>query len=266
MRSYKITFYTSTDILSNLFINECIKNLSPNDKIFIIVDKEKKRHLSYFENFTQLEEKLSKKIFDKVNKKGKLDKYLTFEQMNKYFSNIRVIYLNSNKKSERRNTLIKINTDILFTVRLKTILKKEDIKLSKFGVINIHSGILPEFRGVFSLLQAINKGWEKFGCSIHYIKDKTIDTGNLITKDFVPLDFSKSYMHNLLKMYLSISKNTKWIIKEFKKNKKIKCTKQNESISNYYTFPSINDISIFEKKNISILNNEDINQIFSFYL
>ena len=69
----------------------------------------------------------------------------------------------------------KINFGIIAGAR---ILSKEIIKLFSYGILNIHPGLLPQNRGLDSILWAISKN-NKIGISAHLINDK-IDAGKLV--------------------------------------------------------------------------------------
>ena len=69
----------------------------------------------------------------------------------------------------------KINFGIIAGSR---ILSQKIIKLFSFGILNIHPGLLPQNRGLDSILWAIRKN-NKIGISAHLINDK-IDSGRLV--------------------------------------------------------------------------------------
>lgn len=54
------------------------------------------------------------------------------------------------------------------------------LEKGKYGVINLHGGLSPEYRGADCTFWALHNGEpEKVGCTLHFI-DNGIDTGNLI--------------------------------------------------------------------------------------
>jgi len=54
------------------------------------------------------------------------------------------------------------------------------LNLGRHGIVNLHGGLSPEYRGADCTFWALYNGEpEKIGCTIHFI-DKGIDTGNLI--------------------------------------------------------------------------------------
>ena len=69
--------------------------------------------------------------------------------------------------------------------------------IPKYGMVNLHTEILPEFRGAQSIIWPIFEGSDETGFTIHQIDNK-IDTGNIL--------FQKK---NKIKFYSSISETVK---------------------------------------------------------
>ena len=65
------------------------------------------------------------------------------------------------------------------------ILQKQTIEAFKYGVINVHPGILPENRGLDNMKWAINKGLKQ-GITIHWINEY-VDRGALLIAKSVPV-------------------------------------------------------------------------------
>jgi len=61
-----------------------------------------------------------------------------------------------------------------------SLLKGELLKKGRLGIINLHGGLSPEYRGADCTFWALhNQEPEKIGCTLHYI-NAGIDTGNII--------------------------------------------------------------------------------------
>tara|TARA_B100000579_G_scaffold417415_1_gene413924 strand:+ start:177 stop:875 length:699 start_codon:yes stop_codon:yes gene_type:complete len=54
-------------------------------------------------------------------------------------------------------------------------------------LINIHPSLLPSFKGVDAIQQAIDKRVKITGCSVHYVQ-KEVDSGSIIIQAAVPLE------------------------------------------------------------------------------
>lgn len=91
--------------------------------------------------------------------------------------------------------------DLIVSVRYRRILKEAAIAIPARGVINLHSGILPDYRGVMATFWAMLAGESEIGTTLHFIVDAGIDTGPVVSIHRQPVDSSRSYLHNLLSMY-----------------------------------------------------------------
>lgn len=61
-----------------------------------------------------------------------------------------------------------------------SLIRGELLKEGRLGIINLHGGLSPEYRGADCTFWALHNGEpEKIGCTLHYI-DAGIDTGRLI--------------------------------------------------------------------------------------
>ena len=73
--------------------------------------------------------------------------------------------------------------DLIVSIRFGQIFKQPLINIPRCGVINLHSGILPNYRGVLATFWAILNGDKEIGATLHFISDAKIDEGEII--DFI---------------------------------------------------------------------------------
>ena len=69
--------------------------------------------------------------------------------------------------------------DFIFSIANRIIIKDEIIKLCKKATINLHPGLLPEYKGFFSTVWAIINGEKRVGYTYHHISNE-IDGGNIL--------------------------------------------------------------------------------------
>ena len=53
-------------------------------------------------------------------------------------------------------------------------------------IINVHPSLLPKYKGLHAVEQAINNGEEFTGCSVHYVNEE-LDGGEVIMQSEVPI-------------------------------------------------------------------------------
>lgn len=79
------------------------------------------------------------------------------------------------------------NPDIIVVAAFGQILPKEILDLPKFGCINVHTSLLPKYRGASPIQWAIMNGDEKTGVTIMHM-DVGLDTGDIIIQEEVIID------------------------------------------------------------------------------
>jgi methionyl-tRNA formyltransferase len=91
--------------------------------------------------------------------------------------------------------------DLIISVRFGLIIDEPIISIPPCGVINLHSGVLPEYRGVMATFRAMLNAEPLIGSTLHYIRDRGIDTGDIISIERIAVDPDCSYLLNVLRLY-----------------------------------------------------------------
>lgn len=66
------------------------------------------------------------------------------------------------------------------------ILKEPLISLAPLGVVNVHPGLLPDFRGIQPYFWELSEGAARSGVTLHLIEDERIDTGGVLGQASYP--------------------------------------------------------------------------------
>jgi methionyl-tRNA formyltransferase len=91
--------------------------------------------------------------------------------------------------------------DLIISIRYRRILRDAAIATPKLGVINLHSGILPDYRGVMATFWAMLQGEPEIGTTLHRIVDAGIDTGPVIEISRRLTRPKSSYLSNVIGLY-----------------------------------------------------------------
>lgn len=91
------------------------------------------------------------------------------------------------------------NPDVLVVCAYGQIVKENILNLAKYGAINIHASLLPEYRGAAPLNRVIMEGKTKSGVTIMQM-DKGMDTGDMLAKaeTDIPKDENIGWLHDKL--------------------------------------------------------------------
>jgi methionyl-tRNA formyltransferase len=109
--------------------------------------------------------------------------------------------LSAPNSDEGLGVLAGAGPDLIVSVRYRRILRDEAIALPRHGVINLHSGVLPDYQGVMATFWALLAGEQTLGCTLHRIVDPGIDTGPVLGIATRRADYSAGYLRNLLALY-----------------------------------------------------------------
>lgn len=82
--------------------------------------------------------------------------------------------------------LKKLNADLFVVVAFR-ILPKKVIDIAKIGAINLHTSLLPNYRGAAPINHAIFNGDKKTGLSIFFLNNKAVDSGKLVSQHEVEI-------------------------------------------------------------------------------
>lgn len=84
--------------------------------------------------------------------------------------------------SETTLTFLKAEKPDLIVTLMHQIVKGELLTLAPKGIINIHPGLLPEFKGIQPYFWELSEGFGKAGATFHYIEDEGVDTGGIVAQ------------------------------------------------------------------------------------
>lgn len=74
---------------------------------------------------------------------------------------------------------------VIFSIQARELFKPEILSIPKYGCVNIHFGLLPDYGGCNPITHAIMNGEDELGITMHYM-DENFDTGNIIEKRSIP--------------------------------------------------------------------------------
>mgnify|MGYP003605852162 CR=1 FL=1 len=163
---------------------------------------------------------------DKPNARGNKIIYSPVKQFG-LDKNIKVMQPKKLKDEELINEIKEINPDLIVVVAYGKIIPKEIIDIPKYGIINVHSSLLPKYRGASPIHSAILNGDTESGVSIMYIEEE-LDAGDVILKEYCEIteEDTLGSLHDKLKRLgaVGLEKALKLIEEE-----KVVAEKQDES-------------------------------------
>jgi methionyl-tRNA formyltransferase len=149
--------------------------------------------------------------------------------------------------------------DLIISVRYRRILKDAAIAIPKFGVLNLHSGLLPEYKGMMATFWAMLNDEPTIGSTLHYIVDGTIDTGPIIGRAPVTADRSRSYLANVLSLYPDGCRMIIDAVGRIERGDEIACREQ-PAAGSYYAAPRHDDLAGFQDAGLRLFDGDELGQ------
>ncbi len=182
-------------------------------------------------------------IAEKSGVKIDLNTFLSFEQIEKDFQIL-------NFKNINQDGLEYLSTwqpDLIISIRFGQVFKRPIIALPRFGIINLHSGILPNYKGILATFWAMLNSESDIGATLHFVNDTSIDTGNIIAIAKNKVDYRQSLIVNIFKLYPAGVNLIVDVINSIDRDLLIEATKQNKSMGKYFSYPTDKYVLAFLK-------------------
>lgn len=154
---------------------------------------------------------------------------------------------------EIKQKIIALSPDLIISVHLRKILKKEIFSLANIAAINVHPSLLPKYRGLSPQHQVLIHGENESAVTIHYIEEG-IDTGDIILQkkfDIQEDDYIADVQLKMLEIYKILMVDAVKLLQD----KNFKATKQsNEGVSYFGTVNKKDREIILEKSRDEVYN------------
>ena len=149
--------------------------------------------------------------------------------------------------------------DLVISVRYRRILKNEAIAIPQFGVLNLHSGLLPDYKGVMATFWALLNGESTIGSTAHWIVDGTIDTGPVIGRSEVVAEPGRSYLSNVLALYPAGCRLLVEAVNRIDRGETVSGVSQ-EQAGRYYSVPTVDVVARFQKAGLRLFDGNELQE------
>lgn len=99
-------------------------------------------------------------------------------------------------------TIEAFGADMILSIRFSWLFRRSTIERTAGGIINVHPGPLPAYRGLFAPFWQIVRGETRLRCSVHLV-DPGVDTGPILSVVEIPLTPGRSLLWHMVQMYLA---------------------------------------------------------------
>ena len=103
------------------------------------------------------------------------------------------VYQPTTLKDEAFDALLhKLNPDVIVVVAYGKLLPPSVLNYPKYGCVNVHGSLLPEYRGAAPMQRAILDGKPETGITTMYMAEG-LDTGDMLLKEALPIEDSDNF-------------------------------------------------------------------------
>ena len=140
--------------------------------------------------------------------------------------------------------LKEMKPDLLISIAGNEIFKKEIINLPTKGCINLHTALLPKYRGLMPAFWVLKNNEEYTGVSVFFI-DEGIDSGDIIYQEKIKInDMTHA---ELIKHSKEIGVNAICKAVEILKTNDYNLIYNDDMQKSYFSFPTKEDVKAFRK-------------------
>ena len=263
-----ITILANRDLASNLALNRLIPALAKDHQLHVFLSSHvggsaavpaQLQQLKFFEQglFNDL-------LFPALLGSSAEARLLSFDQL-ALANNTPLSELNKINNEAGLSALAATGPNLVLSIRYGGILRDAAIAVPRLGVLNLHSGLLPDYRGVMATFYAMLNGENEIGMTLHTIIDAGIDTGDIIGSTRMELDTRHSYLWNVLQLYPAGVDLMLDAVEKLSSGKKLSHHPQTEK-GNYYSFPSQDQLQRFRELGLGLYDVSEVTLFAKQYL
>lgn len=173
--------------------------------------------------------------------------------------------MNTPNEPESLARLRALDVDVVVSIRYGKIFKRSFLDTPRLGVLNLHSGILPDFRGVMASFHALAANASEIGCTLHYIDDPAIDSGPVVAEWRRPVNASQSYFGHVLSLYEPGARLVLESLAQLANGDTLETTPQSAGEGAYYSFPIDEDMARFESNGFRLFHASEYRDLLDRY-
>ena len=263
----RITLLTNRDLASNFALNLLLPQLSTHHDLHVFWSDRVGSQpgapglatSSFYEQTLPLE-----LLFPLVDAQPKQGELLTFQGLGQFLIEP-MASLNQPNTAGGLGTLAATEPDLVISIRYGCILGTDALSIPNRGVLNLHSGELPEYRGVMATFRAMLAGDTRLCSTLHWIDDATIDTGRIISVQHHSRDPRRCYLENTIGLYPAGCAALLEVVNMIEAGREPDARAPEQSGS-YYSFPDQRSIEAFTQAGHQWANPEFVTALLSRYL
>ena len=258
-----IAFFLNRDIYCSVVLNHLVAGLAEHQTSVFYSDKVGRAPaLEALDVLRLIEQDIpNEHVFPFIESGGEL---LTPQLIERQYP-IPCETMNAPNEPVALDRLRALELDLVVSIRYGRIFKADFLTVPRLGVLNLHSGILPDYRGVMASFHALAADAGEIGCTLHTIDDPRIDTGPIVGEWRRPVDKAQSYFGHVLSLYEPGARLVLESIARLTKGEELVSAPQPRDAGAYYSFPDDEDVARFEQNGYRLFHASEYRALLSRY-
>lgn len=193
-----------------------------------------------------------------VYTKGDKSKMLLFNRLSQLYK-ISLLHTRDLNGKKEVDFIRNLNPDLIISMIPQKI-GDEIIKIPKMGVINLHPGLLPEYRGFGGYFWPLVENFGFYGYTIHFINEE-IDAGDIILREAFPIT-SKCTVQNMY--YSSMKYGSEGLFKVLEQFGENRVERKPQSVARYpcRPWPNAKAIRLLKENGYPLFRFKDLWEIY----
>lgn len=139
---------------------------------------------------------------------------MTFSPIKQAATSNKLIVHQCSKIAGLKQKIMQTKPDFLLVVAFGEIIPVEILKLAKFGAINVHGSLLPQYRGASPIQEALLRGDSQTGVT-WILMEKKMDAGAIVSQEKILISNEDTAPSLFEKLSLLAAKHTPSVLRNF---------------------------------------------------
>lgn len=146
--------------------------------------------------------------------------------------------------------------EFVLSVRFSYLFKRSTLAMATAGIINVHPGPLPGYRGLYAPFWQMTRGHDTMRCTVHLV-DAGIDTGPVLSIVEVKLAPGRSMLWHATQLYLAgASRAVDYILGDLPQPQP-----QDPALAGSNNFPTPEEFRRFTEQDFSLVRSGDYQEL-----
>jgi methionyl-tRNA formyltransferase len=265
----RIVFLVNRDIESNYILNLLLPEMHQSTVGIFLSERVGASGTARARMLGQLafieQDLFNELVFPLIDQPSQTDgRFAGFGEIQRRFG-VSVQTLANLKDPSALQALRDLRADLFISIRFGLILDANALSIPPRGILNLHSGLLPHYRGVLATLRALLNGDDEIGCTLHWIDSPGIDIGGIIATARRPVVKDRSLFWHILSLYRPGARLIEDAVQRLEGGEPVIGTPQAASAGAYYSFPTDDDLVRFTALGWRLFDREDLWEILEPY-